>query len=341
MTLERVTPSYLGLPDQEAIRNLLGVKIWQAVGPHAEHSLIEPAREMAARPSKHFRAQLVHLGYQLVRSTELPEDKTRLEQAAAAIELLHTGSLIVDDIQDQSLMRRGGASLHRLLGIPGALCAGNWLYFRPLRLIEELGLCPEIENQAFRLYHEALELAHYGQALDLGIKVDQLNADDIPEICDAVSALKTGSITALAMSLGSLVGGADFALARRIGDFGRQFGTALQQCDDIGSLTSPQADPAKKFEDLLQRKPSAAWSFAKRLTPKAFAGFQAAVEKISEEPQWIEAWLKEHHFADRAFSYVQDQLSKDFEALRLVSGIHSEALSKLQKTGEQLIHAYR
>lgn len=341
MTLERVTRTYLGLPDPGAMCELLGPKIWHAVGPHVQNALVEPARQMAARPSKQFRAHLVRIGFNLVRHEVIPADEISLERAAAAIELLHTGSLIVDDIQDQSPKRRGGASLHRMLGIPGALCAGNWLYFRPLKLIEELALKPDLENQAFRLYHEALELAHYGQALDLNIKVDQLSHSEVPAICDAVSELKTGSITALAMSLGALVGGASPSLTRSVGDFGRRFGTALQQCDDVGSLTSEKADPEKKYEDLIQRKPSGVWSFAIRLWPDTLEAFEEAVRKVEDDPSLIQAWLHKTHFADTAFQYVRSQLNEAFQALQSGDDINQEALRNLKVMGDQLINAYR
>lgn len=357
MTLERVTRTFLGLPDQNAIRDRLGGPIWQAVGPWAEHALIEPAREMAARPSKHFRAHLVRMGYNLIQGAVRPKDEAKLEAAAAAIELLHTGSLIIDDIQDQSPMRRGAASLHRIYGVPGALCAGNWLYFRPLSLIEQLNLSVEREHRAFKLYHEALELAHYGQALDLTIKIEQVERQQIPATCEAIGELKTGAITALAMSLGALVANApndgpangladgpandSMDLIDSVGAFGRKFGTSLQECDDVGSLTSDKADPEKKYEDLLQGKASAVWSYVVRLFPDQIDAFERAVRSIPDDPRPIQEWLKKTDFAPMAFAAIRQSLSEAYTKLESLQGINQDALHYLKHMGDQLIDAYR
>jgi len=341
MTLERVTRTFLGLPDQNAIRDRLGRTIWQAVGPWAEHALIEPAREMAARPSKHFRAHLVRTGYSLIQGCVRPKDEDKLEAVAAAIELLHTGSLIIDDIQDQSPMRRGAASLHRIYGVPGALCAGNWLYFRPLSLIEQLNLPVERAHRAFKLYHEALELAHYGQALDLTIKIEQIEHQHIPAICEAIGELKTGAITALAMSLGALVADAPMDLIDTVGAFGRQFGTSLQQCDDVGSLTSDKADPEKKYEDLLQGKASAVWSYVVKLFPDEMDAFERAVRSIPQDPRPIQDWLQHTEFAPVAFAAIRQSLSEAYTNLESLQGINQDALLHLKHMGDQLIDAYR
>ena len=54
-------------------------------------------------------------------------------------EIIHAGSMIVDDIEDDSSERRGAPAVHRLHGLPLALNAGNWMYFAPFRLVERAG----------------------------------------------------------------------------------------------------------------------------------------------------------------------------------------------------------
>jgi geranylgeranyl pyrophosphate synthase len=296
---------------------------------------------MAARPSKHFRAHLVRTGYNLIQGAVRPQDEDKLEAVAAAIELLHTGSLIIDDIQDQSPMRRGAASLHRIYGIPGALCAGNWLYFRPLTLIEQLNLPVERKHHAFKLYHEALELAHYGQALDLTVKIEQIERQQIPATCEAIGELKTGAITALAMSIGALVADAPLHLIDTVGAFGRKFGTSLQECDDVGSLTSEHADPEKRYEDLLQGKASAVWSYVVRLFPDQVDAFERAVRSIPQDPRPIQEWLKKTEFAPLAFAAIRRSLADAYTQLESSQGINQDALLYLKHMGDQLIDAYR
>ncbi len=71
---------------------------------------------------------------------------------------LHLGSLIVDDIEDGSPIRRGGPALHLQIGTPLALNAGNWLYFLPGLLVSRLEL-PQTRELSLRQAIEALRVA--------------------------------------------------------------------------------------------------------------------------------------------------------------------------------------
>ncbi len=132
-----------------------------------ERALFGPAREFLTRPGKEIRSRLVETGWLLcggapgAHPPELPW----------LVEILHAGSLIVDDIEDGSPERRGAPALHELVGLPLALNTGNWLYFWPLVLIERLGLP---ESRALALYRETSRVlvgCHQGQALDLSVRV--------------------------------------------------------------------------------------------------------------------------------------------------------------------------
>ena len=52
-------------------------------------------------------------------------------------EIVHNGSLIVDDIEDQSLQRRGGDCTYRKYGVDRAINAGNFLYFQPMLSLDK------------------------------------------------------------------------------------------------------------------------------------------------------------------------------------------------------------
>src|SRR6185503_1354586 len=94
-----------------------------------ERALAGPVREFLRRPGKGMRGRLVEAAFQLVGGAELGPD------LPAALELLHAGSLVLDDIQDASLERRGGPALHRVCGTGVALNAGNWMVFWSVQMI--------------------------------------------------------------------------------------------------------------------------------------------------------------------------------------------------------------
>lgn len=228
-----------------------------------QRSLAAPLQDFCNRPRKEFRAQLVRIGHRLFTSGDAgPETETALRLAAEAIEALHTGSLIVDDIEDQSEWRRGAPALHLRYGMPTALNAGNWLYFHAfgrLKLIPFTG--PDAAARkllVFDLAESILREAHCGQAIDVGTDMAELSPGDCIEISRASLELKSGALMALALGLGAIVAGVDEAKLQRVVARSLDFGVSLQMFDDLGNARVDQPTP-KHLEDLRLRRPSFLW----------------------------------------------------------------------------------
>ena len=335
----------LGLPAVADLDSLLGLSGGH-VAEQVEKRLIAPARALLNRHSKQMRGRLVELGFELAGGKAT--DTAAVERAAAAMELLHAGSLIVDDIQDGSRQRRGGQSLHLLYGVPTALCTGNWLYFWPMRLLGDLPLSVDKSYRVLRAYHEAVEQAHYGQALDLTVKVDTLPRQEVPALCDAVIGWKTGTITSLAMRIGALIAGADATVEKALADFGMSFGKTLQYFDDLGNVMG-RLDPGKRFEDLRLRKPTAVWAMAAaRSTDEDYSVFRAAALRVDDDPAPLLAWFNERGFvADatvRLNTEMNAAINKLGEALAALTPPEQKttqsALERLRDLTEELIDAY-
>ena len=90
-----------------------------------------PINEVRRRPSKSIRSQLVRAAFNLALGDEEKPSNAEhnLEVCTQVIELIHLGSLIVDDVQDGSISRRGEPSLLVSIGAARSLACGNWLYF--------------------------------------------------------------------------------------------------------------------------------------------------------------------------------------------------------------------
>lgn len=207
-------------------------------------ALLAPLRDFLARPSKGFRAELVSWGYRLGGGTgHLPTVLSLI------IECLHAGSLIIDDIEDASLERRGGPALHCSFGVPRALNAGNYLYFWPQLLLGRAGLSDAARLSAYERIALCLTRCHEGQALDLQVRVDQVPQRDVPKLALTISRLKTGGLLALAMALGALAAGADAERVDTIAELGRALGVGLQMLDDVSGIMNV-ARRHKALEDL-------------------------------------------------------------------------------------------
>ncbi len=115
-------------------------------------------------------------------------------EISGAIENLHAGSLIIDDIQDDSQTRRGQATMHRRIGMPLAINAGNWMYFGALECLSESSLPAEQRWLLLRAMVHAARRCHEGQAIDLHARVDSIPAANWHETTLSISTLKTGAL---------------------------------------------------------------------------------------------------------------------------------------------------
>lgn len=245
-------------------------------------ALLDPAEEFVRRPGKALRAGLVELGAMLAGGAE----PRAVEAVARAIELLHAGSLIVDDVEDAAEERRGAPALHHLVGAPIAINTGTWMYFRALTALDEAGLDP----RALRVALHALHACHLGQALDLGARLDTLESRDVPAVVAATTRLKTGALTAMAAQLGAIAAGAAPAIEEAIRALGERVGVGLQMLDDLGAVTSP-ARAAKAVEDLRAGRPTWPWAW---LADGADAfRWSQLVRRAASDPHAVAAALAE------------------------------------------------
>ncbi len=248
-------------------------------------ALVGPAGEMLARPGKDLRTRFVHAAWALAGGgpSEVPGALSRV------IELLHTGSLIVDDVEDGAEARRGGLALHRIVGIPLAINTGSWMYFWALVELVQLGVPGALEAAV-----DTLARCHMGQALDLAARVDKIAMREVPALVAATTRLKTGALCRLATELAARAAGAPPPRIALLGAFGEQVGMALQMLDDLGAITSRRG---KADEDLRGARPTWAWAWlAEQGDPFAWSrlvGDLAHVTRGEAEPAALAEALAE------------------------------------------------
>ncbi len=279
-------------------RELSPENIASALGPDDplpsnlwERALAAPLRELSSRPGKEFRRNLVKLAWDMAGGQGQPAP-----ELSGIVEALHLGSLIVDDVEDGSARRRGGPALHQLVGMPLALNAGNWLYFFPGVLLSRLELEAGLELRVRTAIDTAVRNCHYGQALDLSVRVTEHRQRDVPAVVRTTTRLKTGSLTELATRLGALSAGADEHAVDVLGRFGRAFGVALQMLDDLTGLTSERRCH-KGHEDLIESRPTWPWSWlAQHVDAIAYVRIRSLAEQVARRdlhPEIVSQELRE------------------------------------------------
>jgi geranylgeranyl diphosphate synthase type II len=156
---------------------------------------------------------------------------------ACAIELIHTYSLIHDDLpaMDDDEVRRGKPASHVMFGEAMAVLAGDALLTEAFRVMAEAAAKAGV-SQA-RALQVVVEVAHAagargmvaGQAADIGAEG---NAVDLPTV-ELIHIRKTGALIRAAVRGGALIGGARSDQLRRLTRYGEFVGLAFQIVDDI------------------------------------------------------------------------------------------------------------
>lgn len=299
---------------------------------HLDRELLDPANEFMGRASKSIRKRLVRAGF-LLQKGEVPlsaEDEERIEGLGDALELVHSASLIIDDIQDGSSTRRGKDSMHVLIGTPKAINVGNWLYFLGLEKIDELGLDDARALRLLRLFRRALVEGHAGQALDLGVPISRAERKVVPDICAASMRLKSGVLAGIAFAGGAVLAGADDV--RRAFKTGESVGILLQSLDDLKNLKPDASTPGKRFEDLRNQRPGLIWAAAAgHERRECWESLLQARESLPDEAALI-AWLEE-------FDIIERERARVDLRLRFLGG-RLKGQTEIQKIFSLLVEAY-
>ncbi|MBU2611465.1 MAG: polyprenyl synthetase family protein, partial [Chloroflexi bacterium] len=176
--------------------------------------------------------------------------------AAACMELIHNFSLVHDDIQDQSDLRRGRPTVWKKWGMPQAINAGDALFILAhLALFDLHGKFPaEAIFMTGNLLHQACLDLTRGQYLD--ISYENINSLSIQDYWPMISA-KTAALLATCTEIGAVLSGVDEATQAAYRSFGHYLGLAFQVQDDYLGIWGDEAVTGKSAaSDLVEGKKS-------------------------------------------------------------------------------------
>ena len=210
-------------------------------------------------PGKQIRPLLVLLSARMVGKVS-----DKVIDVALAVEMLHTASLVHDDVVDESDRRRGLPSLNAFLSNQVAVLAGDFILSKALECAAKTG--------DVRVVHY---ISQVGQALADGelLQLDSKDSDVLSEAAyfDVISR-KTASLFSVCARLGALAAGGSDAEAERLAQFGKLIGICFQLRDDVfdygttevgkplgsdmreGKLTLPAIYAVKYGEDASMRE---------------------------------------------------------------------------------------
>jgi geranylgeranyl diphosphate synthase type II len=169
-----------------------------------------------------------------------------IERLGAAIEMLHTYSLIHDDLPalDNDDLRRGKPTCHVAFGEAIAILAGDALQTRAFEVLSGLSCPPAATVQIVGLIANAVGTVEGmigGQVLDL----ESEHLKPTPELVEAIHRAKTGALIRVSVVAGGVYAGATAEDVARLNRFGRKAGLAFQIADDVLDMTADSATLGK------------------------------------------------------------------------------------------------
>lgn len=220
-------------------------------------TLFKPVRALIDRGGKSWRSLiLVSSMNALTRDTFI--DCSRY---IAMAELLHVGSLIIDDIQDESVIRRGGKCVHLDYGLATAINAGTGCYFMAPILSKVHELPDRQAIQIYNLYFDVLRAGHAGQGLDIHglnhLMPKAVETGENKELRDALTAVhvyKTGGACGTLCKMACVLTDALPAQHDAMENFGVKIGLAFQIVDDALNLKGFEGELKEVGEDIRDGK---------------------------------------------------------------------------------------
>jgi geranylgeranyl pyrophosphate synthase/predicted secreted hydrolase len=222
-------------------------------------TVVQPVREIVERGGKTWRS------YGLLACIDVVGgDSNAFRDWLALPELLHVGSLIIDDVQDGSDVRRGGPTVHRVHGMPLAINAGSACYFTAELPIAAAPIPEWKRVEMYRSYFAAVRAAHAGQGLD----IDGLRSlmPDVAESGDgatlerrlrAIHRLKSAVPPSALARVAAILGDGTASQIEALANLFEAYGLAFQIVDDVLNLRGFEGDLKTRGEDLTEGKVTA------------------------------------------------------------------------------------
>ena len=213
-------------------------------------TLCEASDHLIKAGGKKLRPVLVVLSSESVGGRAQDALKT-----AASMELIHTFSLIHDDIMDKDEMRRGKPSVHTLWGEPMAILAGDTLFSKAFEIVLETdttNVDPKRVVEALKTVVDSCIKICEGQALDISFegKLDVKEEEYMTMIYK-----KTAALIAAATKAGAIIGGGNDEQIEALSEYGRLIGLAFQIQDDYLDVVSDAEDIGKPVgSDIVEGK---------------------------------------------------------------------------------------
>lgn len=248
----------------------------------------------------------------LSATTLFDGDMTRAHRLAAAVEFIHTATLLHDDVVDDSTERRGKDSANVVFGNEASVLVGDFLFSRAFQLMTADG-----SLEVLRILSDASAIIAEGEVKQL---TTQSNLETTMEDYYAVIEGKTASLFAAACEVGPVIAEQDEQTIKAMRDYGMALGMAFQIADDVLDYNAERQKLGKTVGDDFREG-------------KMTAPIIIALEKSTdEEREFWQRTLKDKDQKDGDLERAQEIISKHDaleEGLKIAENYGDKAVQAL------------
>ena len=245
-------------------------------------------------------------------------------------EVIHNGTLIIDDIEDASDLRRGKPCTYKIYGEDIAVNAGNTMYYLPLLpLLEKRAqIQPEKLRDIYEVYVQEMINLSMGQAMDIawhrGIaNADEVGEEDYLQMC----AYKTGTLARMSAKLAAVLAGASKELVEKLGHFAESIGVAFQMQDDVLDLIGKEFAEKKggRGQDITEGKRTLMVIHTLKIASNADKGRLIQILKM--------------HTSDKALRNEAVFIMQKYNAIEYVRQMSAQIVEESWKEAERLLQS--
>lgn len=226
-------------PDMKAVDAVIRTRL------HSDVALVQQVAEYIINAGgKRLRPSLV-----LLAAGALGYRGTTHHELAAIVELIHTSTLLHDDVVDESDLRRGRETANALFGNAASVLVGDFLYSRTFQMMVDVG-----DMRVMRVLSDATNVIAEGEVLQL-MNCHDADVDEARYL--QVIRFKTAKLFEAAAQIGAIIGGASPEVEQRLAEYGMHLGTAFQLIDDVLDYSGAEVETGKHLgDDLAEGKPT-------------------------------------------------------------------------------------
>lgn len=236
--LERYVPRRL---DEEGLAEIFGEAEYRYEPESINKGIFEPFWDLLERGGKRWRPALTLMIYEALggRAEEIAP-------LAVIPEVIHNGTLAVDDVEDESEFRRGRPCIHKIYGVDIAINMGNTMYYYPMLILERVEISREKKLAILEEYIRTMLRLSFGQAMDIAWHrglVEDVDEDQYLQM----TLFKTGALAGFAAKIAAIMADADVEKAEKLRRFAELIAVAFQIQDDVLNIVGEEEKYGKEI----------------------------------------------------------------------------------------------